>query len=35
MISDYIEVFYKRQRLHSGLEYRSPAVFEMMAVLSN
>lgn len=25
---DYIEVFYNRQRLHSALDYRSPAEFE-------
>ncbi len=34
-IFDYIEVFYNRQRLHSGLDYRSPADFEKTAVLSN
>ena len=34
-IFDYIEVFYNRQRLHSSLDYRSPADFEKMAVLSN
>jgi len=27
-INDYIEVFYNRQRLHSGLGYRSPLEFE-------
>ena len=31
---DYIEVFYNRERLHSGLHYRSPAQFEQMAVVS-
>ncbi len=31
---DYIEVFYNRERLHSGLDYRSPAQFEQMAVVS-
>lgn len=31
---DYIEVFYNRERLHSGLRYRSPAQFEQMAVVS-
>jgi putative transposase len=31
---DYIEVFYNRERLHSGLQYRSPAQFEQMAVVS-
>ena len=35
MIFDYIEVFYNRQRLHSRLDYRTPAEFEKMAVLSN
>jgi len=25
---DYIEVFYNRQRLHSALEYKSPAAYE-------
>jgi putative transposase len=34
-IFDYIEVFYNRQRLHSGLDYRSPADFEKMAALAN
>ncbi len=34
-IFDYIEVFYNRQRLHSSLDYRSPANFEKRAVLSN
>ncbi len=34
-IFDYIEVFYNRQRLHSGLAYRSPADFEKMATLPN
>jgi len=29
-VFDYIEVFYNRQRLHSGLNYRSPAAFEKM-----
>lgn len=32
---DYIEVFYNRERLHSALDYRSPAQFEKMAVVSN
>ncbi len=31
---EYIEVFYNRERLHSGLHYRSPAQFEQMAVVS-
>jgi putative transposase len=31
---DYIEVFYNQERLHSGLDYRSPAQFEQMAVVS-
>jgi len=31
---DYIEVFYNRERLHSGLDYRSPAQVEQMAVVS-
>ena len=31
-VFDYIEVFYNRQRLHSGLNYRSPAEFEKMGV---
>ena len=31
-VFDYIEVFYNRQRIHSGLNYRSPAEFEMMGV---
>jgi len=30
----YIGVFYNRERLHSGLGYRSPAQFEKMAVVS-
>jgi transposase InsO family protein len=25
---DYIEVFYNRQRLHSALDYTSPAAYE-------
>ena len=32
---DYIEVLYNRERLHSALDYRSPAQFERMAVASN
>lgn len=28
---DYIEVFYNRERLHSALNYRSPAQFEQMS----
>jgi transposase InsO family protein len=28
-VFDYIEVFYNRQRLHSSLDYQSPAAFEM------
>ena len=31
-VFDYIEVFYNRQRLHGGLNYRSPAEFEKMCV---
>jgi len=31
---DYIEVFYNRDRLHTSLKYRSPAQFELMAVVS-
>lgn len=27
-ITEYIEVFYNRQRLHSYLDYMSPADFE-------
>jgi transposase InsO family protein len=27
-ISQYVERFYNRQRLHSSLGYRSPAAFE-------
>lgn len=34
-IFDYMEVFYNRQRPHSGLDSRSPADFEKMAVLFN
>jgi len=34
-VFDYIEVFYNRQRLHSSLNYHSPAHFETMAMLSN
>ena len=29
-VFDYIEVFYNRQRLHSSLNYRSPATFEQL-----
>jgi len=29
-VFDYIEVFYNRQRLHSSLDYRSPAMFEQL-----
>ena len=29
-VFDYIEVFYNRQRLHSRLDYRSPAAFEQL-----
>jgi putative transposase len=29
-VFDYIEVFYNRQRLHSSLDYRSPAAFEQL-----
>ncbi|HEY2395068.1 MAG TPA: IS3 family transposase [Rudaea sp.] len=31
---DYIQVLYNRERLHSGLDYRTPAQFEQMAVVS-
>jgi putative transposase len=31
---DYIEVFYNRQRLHSGLNYQSPDQFEKMAAVA-
>ena len=31
-VFEYIEVFYNRQRLHSGLDYRSPDQFEKLAV---
>jgi putative transposase len=27
-VFEFIEVFYNRQRLHSSLDYRSPAAFE-------
>lgn len=29
-VFDYIEVFYNQQRLHSSLDYRSPAMFERL-----
>lgn len=28
---DYVEVFYNRKRMHSALDYMSPAEFEEMA----
>jgi transposase InsO family protein len=28
-IFDYIEIFYNRQRRHSGLEYRTPLEYEL------
>jgi putative transposase len=28
-IFDYIEIFYNRQRCHSGLEYRTPIEHEL------
>ena len=31
---DYIEVFYNRQRLHSGLGHRSPEEYEKITVVS-
>ena len=31
-VFEYIEVFYNRQRLHSGLDYHSPDQFEKLAV---
>ena len=34
-VSDYIEIFYNRQRLHSSLGYQSPEQFEKMTVSSN
>ena len=30
-ITDYIERFYNRERLHSSLDYQSPAAFEAAA----
>ena len=33
-ISDYIERFYNRIRMHSTLDYRSPCQYEQMTVLS-
>ncbi len=32
-IFDYLEVWYNRQRLHSALDYTSPAIFERQHVL--
>jgi len=31
-VFEYIEVFYNRQRLHSGIDYQSPEQFEKLAV---
>jgi putative transposase len=31
-VFEYIEVFYNRERLHSGLDYHSPEQFEKLAV---
>jgi len=34
-IFDYVETFYNRQRLHSSLDYQSPAEFEQRALCNN
>jgi transposase InsO family protein len=30
-VFDYVEIFYKRQRLHSSLDYQTPEAFERAA----
>ena len=32
VIFEYIEVFYNRQRIHSALDYKSPAEYEAAAL---
>ncbi|MEO7433636.1 MAG: IS3 family transposase, partial [Dokdonella sp.] len=31
-VFEYIEVFYNRQRMHTGLDYQSPEQFEKLAI---